>query len=476
MLYFISQSEVSNFTSINAINELEISTSLLFNLRDNDGFLIEFFEVDKIATANNRTWTTQDTEYDKIQKVIFSEEGQIIEREVLPDIIIPETDPEDLISESNFKVKIHENWDGYHQNTFKQIIEETLLKHVLSDITLSVPHGVVQKRMTKEDFEIHIWSSCEGERSQKPPKKMWDIPISCRDNGFTNSSKDCIRFKSRTWTVAELHDKKTLYIHHDICHNGTDNESELFQTLMNNVAKELEDPEIIKKLNKIENQKNLKNFVNLCVKGQVKKINRIEENITSYEKKINLIKENLIKEIQKKEHLQKELDSLKPNLKLDNEYFKKQYERLTNINNVTKVRIPEPEKLLIYTNELYCTDPRTNKIHEIGKFKITIDVKGREGGIKWKNMSRLVKNAYSCDGMQAPHVYADGHACLGNIEEAIAEYLGKYDFYTLVILAIKFIESCNVSDSAGTHINKWPVYNPETGQLEENKPVEVEAV
>ena len=59
--------------------------------------------------------------------------------------------------------------------------------------------------------------------------------------------------------------------------------------------------------------------------------------------------------------------------------------------------------------------------------------------------------------MHAPHVFHNGRPCLGNMTEVIPELVANYEFAALAMVAIQFIESVNVNDSAGMHINKWPV-------------------
>jgi hypothetical protein len=61
------------------------------------------------------------------------------------------------------------------------------------------------------------------------------------------------------------------------------------------------------------------------------------------------------------------------------------------------------------------------------------------------------------EDMNAPHVYSDGHACLGNVEDLFPELIAKRDFASALQLAIVFIESVNVNDSAGKKIDHWPV-------------------
>lgn len=55
-----------------------------------------------------------------------------------------------------------------------------------------------------------------------------------------------------------------------------------------------------------------------------------------------------------------------------------------------------------------------------------------------------------------PHVNGrDGSACLGNVSSAIAELCSQFQLYALVLVLIDFLESANVSDSAGSTVGRW---------------------
>lgn len=453
--YFISNNRLERFTSIEAIDGLGVSTRIKFDL-DESGFLVNSSEeVDKIASSNGRTWNSSESPYDHIRIVNFSDEGQRLEEDDILDIEVPNLDDEDFDEDiTEFNVTIHENYDGHHQITFKEMIQKTLIPILRQNILLSVPHGFAQERFTENDFEIHIWSSKIGERNTKPPKKIFDIPVSCRDLAFTDSGLESKKITSDGWVVGELFDN-TLYIHHDVCHTGDDDELKLFQKILDEVKQVYNTPERREYLKSLEYKRNLDNFVSLCVSKQLNSMKKMKNAFEDMNYEVDEYRKKLSQSIEKREELRRKMDSLKPTIDLNGGKFQTQYNQLMKLDNVKKIRFPEQGKLLVYTEVLDCVDPRTNKLHEIGAFKITIDMNNRD--VRWKNMTRLVKNAYNSEGMQAPHIFKDGHACYGNIEETFAECLAKQDFYSIVILSIKFIQSVNTNDSAGEHIDKWPL-------------------
>ncbi|MDR2541616.1 MAG: hypothetical protein LBD11_07885 [Candidatus Peribacteria bacterium] len=146
-------------------------------------------------------------------------------------------------------------------------------------------------------------------------------------------------------------------------------------------------------------------------------------------------------------------------LSSDLELLGQEFENLFFAPNILDVTFREDEVLEVYTDTLYCTDPRTNILHEIGRFKIVFDKKQiREDNHKevlWFNQTQKVR-AWDERLMMAPHVFSDGHACLGNMEKAFADLLSNREYFAAMLMAIKFIESVNVSDIAGKCINHWP--------------------
>lgn len=130
---------------------------------------------------------------------------------------------------------------------------------------------------------------------------------------------------------------------------------------------------------------------------------------------------------------------------------------LDKLKNMDKVkRAYADTRVNIETEMLYCEDPRTGILHEIGEFVISISPMGDSDNIvKWTNLTHSI-SAYE-SGMQAPHVFARGNACFGNIGENLINLVAELELEFAFQIAIQFIESVNTDDSAGRHIDKWPV-------------------
>ncbi|MDP1690149.1 MAG: hypothetical protein Q8L52_03040 [bacterium] len=131
--------------------------------------------------------------------------------------------------------------------------------------------------------------------------------------------------------------------------------------------------------------------------------------------------------------------------------YAQEFDRLFEVPKIRNVQVND-SVVKVFTDTLYCVDPRTEKRHEIGAFLIEMNL---DGTIHWFNLSRKV-DGYE-RGMHAPHIFANGTACLGNMAEVIPELVANYEFAALAMVCIQFVESVNVDDAGGKYINKWPV-------------------
>lgn len=111
------------------------------------------------------------------------------------------------------------------------------------------------------------------------------------------------------------------------------------------------------------------------------------------------------------------------------------------------------DTVIVKTDVLKATDPKTNDAHAIGRFAIFIDLKGRNGVVRWFNLDKRV-DAFK-KGMNAPNVFADGTACLGDTSQPMAELTARLELSVVVDLAIQFIENAG-NDELGSYVNLWP--------------------
>jgi hypothetical protein len=372
-----------------------------------------------------------------------------------------------------------ENWDGENGSGFVKVIKE-IFSLLGVDVLFAVPHGKNQSPKENDKINIWVWSSMDGKRKEdnKPPETLWGNPVDCRDTSFlpTQSKKNVIYDGS--YAVAELVDGNNLYIFHDVVHKGTKNELAIFRKILEETVKMIS-PDVFQEILKIraekEREKALKeqlkkdlstkrlgdkyheimkkHYVNICSARLEKEIESLKEEIDEGKETIRKQQEELIEKIREIQDLEKRMLHINSDKKVFKKELESEFTKLLQVPNVLNVITNEKDGLVeVYTDTLYCTDPRTKIVHEIGKFKISIS---QANGLRWENLTRRVDG---CNKNQmAPHIWESGKACLGNMESIFPELIANYEYSVVVQLAIQFVESVNVDDSAGKHISNWPV-------------------
>ncbi len=159
------------------------------------------------------------------------------------------------------------------------------------------------------------------------------------------------------------------------------------------------------------------------------------------------LQEQLVRKIREVNGLQRKLEQMQNAKAATLEVYGKEFDKLLEVPKIRDVRVRDGV-IQVFTDTLYCVDPRSKKKHEIGHFRIEFSP---NGSVRWYNLARTVKD------MQAPHVFIRGEACLGNMSEVIPELAANYEFAALAMVCIQFVESVNVDDQAGKQINLWPV-------------------
>lgn len=108
----------------------------------------------------------------------------------------------------------------------------------------------------------------------------------------------------------------------------------------------------------------------------------------------------------------------------------------------------------VHTDEICVVDPRTKILHSIGEFKILANITRAEL-TRWHNKTRSVDAfRHKC---QAPHVWEDGRACLGNAGPMMTQLLSSGMLLEYIGIVIEFVTTVNVDDPAGSRIDRWPV-------------------
>ena len=169
---------------------------------------------------------------------------------------------------------------------------------------------------------------------------------------------------------------------------------------------------------------------------------------------VRSLQDQLVRRIRETTGAERKLVQLEASRPAATDGYGKEFDKLLAVPKVRDVQIADGT-VKVFTDVLFCTDPRTKVMHEIGAFRIELYTS--HGDVRWHNLTRKVEGTYWNGGANAPHVDAGGKACLGTMAEIIPELVANYEFAALAMVAIQFVESVNVDDRAGAHINKWPV-------------------
>jgi len=343
------------------------------------------------------------------------------------------------------------DWNGEHSTDFVSVTTEVLGPVVSEPINIYVPHGVTRQGR-KTGFNIYIWSAPCGKKDRTCQRKFWGIDVDCKDTSFGPVFKGSVIYDHDGNAVAELIDNNNLYIFHDICHHGTKRELEIYRHILEVVVFEISSTsEERDRILKEKQSQNRDRYIELCMNRMSEERKNLVKKIEQAKSSIDKCKRDLIRNIRVVEEESFLVENFESALLERKEVYGEEFDKLLEIDKVIGVEV-STKRVEVYTKNLYCTDPRSNVVHDIGKFRISIPI--GKGTILWHNLTRRIYG-YSED-MHAPHVFKEGKACLGNAEQVLPELIAKYQFSIIAMYAIQFIESVNVEDSAGAKIINWP--------------------
>ena len=358
----------------------------------------------------------------------------------------------------NAWVRAADGFNGCGKEEWVKIARDVLWPAVGKDIEIRVPHGDVFAlgRAIPDTFTILVWSTpFETARLPRTPDRIWDIPVDLPTHPFQPSGEgECI-FDEAGWPVAELF-PNALYIHHDLAHHGSANEFAIFRRLLLEVVRLMTTPrteEDKAKARRIMEELQARfraTYIKECSARFEKILASTKEAIQKGEAKVTELQRQLVIAIRETRGSARKLDQLLASNAALDEKHGTEFDKLSRLPKVRSVQA-RSGVVSVFTDVLYCVDPRTKKRHEIGAFRIDIHVGGEENCVRWFNLTRRIS------GNQAPHVFAEGRACFGNSAEIFAELIADYEFAAAAMVAIQFVESVNVDDSAGRHISDWPL-------------------
>ena len=187
-----------------------------------------------------------------------------------------------------------------------------------------------------------------------------------------------------------------------------------------------------------------------------------EEAVAKTENAVRDLQRQLVEKIRSADELRVRARYLKEEMEREGatEMYEREFTQLFELPHVVDVKFSD-RTIEVFTDNLYCDEG--GKRYDFGKYRMVIQTDGKEGGVQFFNLTRKVRGF---DGRMChhPHVFSEGNACFGNIQEAIPELIAKSEYVVLVTLCLQFLQSVSVEDQAGRWVTNWPVVTPEKGE------------
>lgn len=351
----------------------------------------------------------------------------------------------------NTRLKVTSSgFTGRRKEVIETLVAELLLPVTGVDIVVWHKNGSAARPIGDGKFHVLIHSGPTGAPLATAPAKLYGAGLSVSGTSFYPSTMGVPLTDEEGFLVGELLNRN-LYIGHELMKFGTRADAATLIRLLLHVRGQIER---LPTLTEAELEESIaEQFTTECLRQcspkeqeQAKAVKRLGAALAKARNEYGACLAATIAR-------QKDWFRLVvgPEAELGGEF-----DALLSIPKVKGVEYHKDAWLLVKTDTLFCTDPRTQLVHEIGAFDIYIPVDG--ASIYWKNRTRLVKTPSGV--MNAPHVNNEGLACLGSAKDEVHMLLRGRHYAAAIELAIAFVESVNVTDTWGQHINKWPVASP----------------
>jgi hypothetical protein len=364
-------------------------------------------------------------------------------------------------------VKIQGEWHGYKQREFMQAAEDLLLPLLKKNIMMESrsTSAKTPPKDKKDNFYIFINSAPSGISDGYVPHRVFGIR-SRTDYMFRTSRKGIPIVDWATGTeVAEVVDN-ALYIHIYLTAHSDSGRTKLFKAILEEYILYFHTPkkkrERTLKSREAQRKKQAEaEYIKLVEEQKAVAIQNLIRSVDETDRAVVRYQKELVKNIRKGVDLKERLTFLETGQAKQKKAIKKEYKKILEMKKIKGISF-DNGTMIVNTTTLYCQDPRTEIIHNIGEFNIHIRInpepeesQSPDRLVTFFNLTRR-PDGYN-NNMNAPHVFANGTPCLGTLHEILAQQIANYEFAIVVTLALQFIENVNTQDSAGKHICRWPV-------------------
>jgi len=195
-------------------------------------------------------------------------------------------------------------------------------------------------------------------------------------------------------------------------------------------------------------------YIALCAHRREKKVKDLIGKLEDQKKRLGELQKAYINLVRAIDDDERNLGGVVGDAKKWHDLLAEEFADIVAMEKVIDIEIDAPgQAVSVFTNTLFCQSKNTGLTHELGKFRIEFDL--RHGGVRWFNLTRHQRGMY--DNMNAPHVYPNGGACLGNAAVPIAKALASYSIIEAITVAIAFVETATRQDESYYGLENWPL-------------------
>jgi hypothetical protein len=377
----------------------------------------------------------------------------------------------DVVPSHPFEVYNPGGWDGYLRREAVALITHILSPALKKKVMIENHHGKDVEYSARGAFRVLLWASPYASirnRGDKAPAKIWDIPTSCRDSYLVQDCHAPVaasqRIMSGEYVVAELF-ANALYIYHDIVHCQKENELRILEQILLRARALACSPEEYAALEaafEVERrERQVKLFTKFVTTALPARAKRHEDLVKATRVAAETARRDYL-DIERRyfEIVASHTDPAVLEARLRAEIERLQSGKVARVTSISLEEGGEGLVCKIYTDEMRVLNPRTNKVHILGRACIVAYL--AEKRVRILNLDRTV--TYGGGYHHFPHVGQEGRICMGNTEYQFGQYLAHYELEALVTLAIIFLESIQLEGDAWSQgtIDKFPILETET--------------
>jgi len=341
----------------------------------------------------------------------------------------------------------------------RAMVKDHLVPIVGNKITVTYCGGRRLSTQGGRQFYLNLWGSpSTNDPTYASPSQLWGVNKPTAGGAFRSTGRGDTLFDNTGIDVGELVSPRHMYIHHNVLGSVYDTNAIMLK-LITEVAVFLRmTPEqrrdITRNINLANPKADKQAFVSVCIQHSSSDVSNLNNNMRMLETRLEQYQRDLVRTLRDIESNRKRLSLIDVEKKELVDFFADEFDRVMNIGRITKITAAG-STIQVFTDMIYCKNPDTGKIHEIGKFRIDVHSDGGSGGVRMFNLTRTVRGMRA--GMHGPHVFEDGRPCLGTISEVVPELVGKNEIAAVVSVCIQYLESVNTSDAAGKYVGNWPL-------------------